>query len=316
MSTVALSPPEKTTRSMVPKTSSGRGYVWSAVIVASRLPEIICRQFGYDMELWISPLSQAIILLGMALVAAKLCPIKNVSGFVLAIAACSFGWRVVVPWIEASNVFHSVLDHLNWGGRFFALRAIRVTGALFIVVTLIGSGIGRRELFLRFGNWRAQVEPSPILFFRRPLRWTWLGVTLLLIFGVVLPAYLYSTLHPQIGLAHRLLFVLPWAIATSALNAANEEFQFRSVVLARLKNVVAPKEAFLIAAVLFGVGHYFGQPSGWGGVFLAGFAGWVWAKSMFETRGFTWAFATHFVQDMVIFCFLAMSAPDLSSAWS
>jgi membrane protease YdiL (CAAX protease family) len=100
------------------------------------------------------------------------------------------------------------------------------------------------------------------------------------------------------------------------LNAANEEFQYRSVLLARLRTVVPTNEAFLLVAVLFGVGHYFGQPSGWGGVFMAGFAGWIWAKSMVETRGFTCAFATHFVQDMVIFCFLAMSATDLSSAWS
>ena len=141
-------------------------------------------------------------------------------------------------------------------------------------------------------------------------------MTLLLIFGVLLPVYLYSTLHPQIDRVHRLLLVLPWAVATSALNAANEEFQFRSVLLARLRNVVPPGEAFLFSAVLFGVGHYFGQPSGWGGVLLTGFAGWIWAKSMIETRGFAWAFATHLVQDLVIFCFLALSAADLSSAWS
>ena len=49
---------------------------------------------------------------------------------------------------------------------------------------------------------------------------------------------------------------------------------------------------------------------------MAGFGGWIWAKSMVETRGFTCAFATHFVQDMVIFCFLALSGTDLSSAWS
>ena len=88
------------------------------------------------------------------------------------------------------------------------------------------------------------------------------------------------------------------------------------MLLARLTNVVSAKEAFLVVAIVFGVGHYFGQPSGWGGVFMAGFAGWIWAKSMVETRGFGCAFATHFVQDLVIFCFLAMSATNLSSAWS
>lgn len=286
------------------------------MIIGSRLPEIICLQFGFNVELWVSPLAQTLILLGLAIVAAKQCPITNLTGFILAIAALTFGWRVAVPWIESLSFFHSVSHHLSWGGRFFLLRAIRTTGALLLIVTLVGSGIGRRELFLRFGNWRAPVQSEPFLWFQRPIPWTRFAVTLLLIFGVLLPAYLYSTLHPQIGHWPSLLLVLPWAVATSALNAANEEFQFRSVLLARLRNVVSPREAFLLAAVLFGVGHYFGQPSGWGGVFLAGFAGWIWAKSMVETRGFACAFATHFVQDLVIFCFLAMSATDLSSAWS
>lgn len=307
---------EKMNRSALSQTWNGRGYAWSAVIIGSRLPEIICRQFGFNAGLWVSPLSETLILLGLAIVAAKLCPTKNITGFVLAIAMLSFSWGVVVPWIESSGVFHSASQHLSWGGRFFLLRAIRTIGALFLIVTLIGSGIDRRELFLRLGNWRAPVQPEPFLWFRRPVPWTRFAVTLLLIFGVILPAYLYSTMHPQIDRVHRLLLVLPWAVATSALNAANEEFQFRSVLLARLRNVVPPKEAFLFTAVLFGVGHYFGQPSGWGGVFMAGFAGWIWAKSMVETRGFSLAFATHFVQDLVIFCFLAMSATDLSLAWS
>jgi hypothetical protein len=41
---------------------------------------------------------------------------------------------------------------------------------------------------------------------------------------------------------------------------------------------------------------------------MAGTAGWIWGKSMIETRGFTCAFAIHFVQDMVIFGFLALTA--------
>jgi membrane protease YdiL (CAAX protease family) len=176
-----------------------------------------------------------------------------------------------------------------------------------MILTLIGSGIGRRELLLRVGNWHAPVQAESFLRFRRPIAWTGFTVMLLLLFGVVLPLYLFFALHPQFERMPRLLPLVPWALATSALNAANEEFQFRSVLLARLRNVVPIKEALLLTAVLFGICHYFGQPSGWAGVLMAGGAGWIWAKSMIETRGFTCAFASHFVQDMVIFSFLAMS---------
>jgi membrane protease YdiL (CAAX protease family) len=307
MPIIATSPPEKITRGVPAPTWNGRGYAWSAVLIGSRLPEIVCRHFDINAEMWL-PLSQTIILLGLAIVAAQIRPIKNLAGFILAIAALKFGWDVVAPWLAASSVVHSASRSLGWGGRFFLSRAVCTGGALLMIFTLIGSGIGRRELFLGVGNWRAPVQPEPFLCFRRPVSWTRFAVILFLIFGVVLPLFLFFTLHPQIGDKHHLLSLLPWAVATSALNAANEEFQFRSVLLARLSNVVSSKEACLLTAVLFGVDHYFGQPSGWGGVFMAGIAGWVWAKSMIETRGFTCAFASHFVQDMVIFGFLAMSA--------
>jgi hypothetical protein len=40
---------------------------------------------------------------------------------------------------------------------------------------------------------------------------------------------------------------------------------------------------------------------------MATIAGWIWAKSMVETRGAGWAFGIHMLQDVVIFYFLAMS---------
>ena len=121
-----------------------------------------------------------------------------------AIAALKFGWHIAVPWIEASSVYQSFTSSLDWSRRFFLARAIRLIGALLMIVTLIGSGIGRRELFLMVGNWRAPVQPEPFLRFRRPVPWTRFAVALLLIFGVVLPLFLYFTLHPEIGRGHRL----------------------------------------------------------------------------------------------------------------
>jgi membrane protease YdiL (CAAX protease family) len=106
----------------------------------------------------------------------------------------------------------------------------------------------------------------------------------------------------------RILRFLPWILGVAALNAANEEFQFRNVLLAHLRNIVTPGEAALLTAVLFGLGHFYGQPSGPIGVLMAGFAGWIWAKSMIETGGFVWAFTIHMVQDIVIFSFLAVAA--------
>jgi len=37
------------------------------------------------------------------------------------------------------------------------------------------------------------------------------------------------------------------------------------------------------------------------GIQVAGIVGWFLAKLMLETRGFFWAWAIHFVQDLIIF---------------
>src|SRR5205814_9547790 len=102
--------------------------------------------------------------------------------------------------------------------------------------------------------------------------------------------------------------LLPSALARAAVNAANEELPFRCVPLAQLRGGLPLGESLLITSIFFGLGHYFGQPSGPIGVLMATIAGWIWAKSMVETRGLGWAFGIHMVQDVVIFCFLAVSS--------
>jgi len=44
------------------------------------------------------------------------------------------------------------------------------------------------------------------------------------------------------------------------------------------------------------------------GVILAAFLGWILGKSMLETRGLFWAWFIHFLQDVLIFAFLAIGS--------
>jgi membrane protease YdiL (CAAX protease family) len=282
------------------------GLAWVIVLIGAGLSKILCHQFGWHAGLWL-PSIETVFFLGLAAAAPKIPGLGDLRGFILAVAAANFGWHVAVPWIEGLNVVRSLSQDLSWGGQFFVSRVIRTSGALLTILTLIGSGLTSRDLFLRIGDWRAQVQPEPFLSRVRGMSWARFAVIILLFFSVLLPAFLFFTLHPQLGRVNVFLSALPWAVATSLLNAASEEFQFRSVLLARLRNAVPSAEAMLLIAVFFGLTHYFGQPGGWAGVLMAGIAGWIWAKSMIETRGFMWAFLIHFVQDFVIFGFLAMA---------
>ena len=276
------------------------------MFVASSLPDIIFRQFSVDPPEWL-PFAQIGALLLLVIVCAFSPSWRGLSGFVLALAALRLGWSVVMPAFAWSDTLSNWSQRLNWGERQFLGRVLALSGAIIISLTLIGSGVTRRDLFLRWGDVGAPAQPEPLLLIRRPIPWTRFGPVLLIVFGVALPLFLYFSLRPDLSLAGRMWRFLPWGVATAVLNAANEEFQFRCVPLARLKHLLPDREIVLLTACFFGLAHYYGQPSGPVGVVLAGIAGWFWGKSMIETRGWTWAFGIHLVQDIVIFAFLAMT---------
>ena len=275
------------------------------MLSGSLLLTILSRSAGE--EGYSVPVAQVLVLVAASAIVGRSSRLRVLSGFLLTIAVLRLGWSVIAPMLTDWAPVQRLTDDLDWGPKMFVTRLLNATGALLMLTTFIGHRITRDDLFLRVGYMNAPVKPERILWFRSPLRWWHLGPLIIVIFALAMTAFLFSNLRPnfwQLSL-HWQLF--PWAVATAALNAANEEFQFRCVPLAHLRNVLPPHEGVWLTAVFFGLGHYFGQPSGWLGVAMATIAGFIWGKSMLETRGVGWAFAIHFVQDLVIFYFLAMS---------
>jgi membrane protease YdiL (CAAX protease family) len=280
---------------------------WAAVFLGSSLIEIIFREYLGGSRWWIGVTQCALLTAaGVAALASK--SFRPIGRFLLAVAALRLCWYVVAPKLTETQTVQGWLHAVDWGARLFIARLLTVIGAALMIFTLVGKGLNRRDAFLQVGNLAAPAQPIRWIGMRKPIRWTVFGPILLALFGIALPLFLYFSLQPNFAAGARVVHFLPWILATAALNAANEEFQFRCVLLAHLRNVVAPGEAILLTAVLFGIGHYYGQPSGPIGVVMAGIAGWIWGRSMIETRGFGWAFLIHMVQDIVIFCFLAMAA--------
>jgi len=277
------------------------------VIFSSALPTIIWRESGHARSFW-PALIQCALLIISAIAVLPFSRLRVLTRFLFALAALRLGWYIVAPWLETIEFVRMSLQSASWGERLLIHRTVALAGAILMSLTLIGSGITRRDLFLRQGDLAAPAQPISFLWPRKPIPWTVFGPVLLVVFGIVLPLFLYFTVHPAFSAGARILHFSPWILGVAALNAANEEFQFRNVLLAHLRNIVTPGEAALLTAVLFGLGHYYGQPSGPIGVLMAGFAGWIWAKSMIETRGSAWAFLIHMVQDIVIFSFLAVGA--------
>lgn len=283
-----------------------RRAAWIAVICCT-VPKIIWQESGHQGSCWFTAM-ESLLVLAMASAAIWVRSLRSIVRFLIAIALLNLAWSCLSPALVGLPAVRNVTDHSSWGARLFLNRTFTLTGAILLGFTLIGSGITRRDLFLCVGNPAASAQPIPFLGLRKPISWAWLGPAFILVFALVLAPYLYLTVHPNFNISDRILRTLPWSFAVAVLNAASEEFQFRSVLLAHLRGVFRPAEAVLLTAVHFGLGHYFGQPSGLLGTLMAGFAGWIWARSMVDTRGGVWAFVIHFVQDMVIFTFLVVGA--------
>jgi membrane protease YdiL (CAAX protease family) len=280
--------------------------VWGAVI-GSTVPEIIWRESGHEIFFWWTCTESLLILL-VALAAIWVPPLRKVARFLIAISILNFAWRYLSPALTALPAVGAVTDNVSWGERLFLHRTFTLSGVVLVSLTLIGSGITRRDLFLCKGDLSAPARPIPFLGLRKPVSWTWLGPAFIVLFAAVLAPYLYLTVYPNFKAGDRILRIFPWILAVAALNAASEEFQFRSVLLAHLRGVFRPAENILLTAAFFGLNHYYGQPSGPLGVLMAGAAGWIWARSMIDTRSGIWAFLIHMTQDIVILTFLAVGA--------
>lgn len=87
-------------------------------------------------------------------------------------------------------------------------------------------------------------------------------------------------------------------------NSFFEGVVFRNGIL-RVFDSFLPKSILLVAGGLyFGIGHFYGAPSGIGGVAMASLLGWYMNRAMYETKGVLCSWMIHALQDAVIFSFL------------
>ena len=241
------------------------------------------------------------LLAGATYAMAALQPLR---GYALALLAVTAGASALES-IEQSPAW---IDAFAGAKPYYAALARAAAQALpcaLLALTLLGSGLRRRDVFLTTGDMAA---PSPVSFGGRKVSWIWLGPVMALLLASGLIIQLTLTLGVGPSLLSRALSALPLALVFAAINAAQEEFQFRAVLLARLGPVVGTAQALLITSALFGLAHWFGHPSGVSGLLMAGVAGYVWGRSMTDTGGSAWAWLIHAAQDVVIFTFFVAAA--------
>lgn len=284
---------------------------WIIILLASSLSLILWREFGAGEPLWwpILTLSLLLIFLIATLVKKTLKPLRMFISVILIIFVFGYGggWQWgIVPAIRESSFWIQWTNQMPWALSSIATHLLRLTPAIAVLSFLLLTGRKRNDFFLIKGDIRAPVEPSKLIGMKSPKPWTKIGSIFTIIFSIGTLMFLLFSTFPSASDFVRALPLIPVAILIAAINAFNEEFTLRAAPLSELKGVIGKMQALLITTVYFGLGHFYGVPSGILGIVLSAYLGWFIGKSLLETKGFFWAWIIHFFPDVIIFTFYAM----------
>ncbi|MFD2700931.1 CPBP family intramembrane glutamic endopeptidase [Paenibacillus shunpengii] len=178
--------------------------------------------------------------------------------------------------------------------------------SLAIIVIGIVYGIAGKEglTYLNLRRRDGIILPEPWIGIKPKETESWknLGFNFTIVITLVTTVVIYFQLGYGESISLELYPGFIFILIFSLMNAFSEEIIFRfSFVSIVSRYGFSPYIAQGLAALTFGIVHYFGNPGGIAGVLMAAFIGWFLAKSMLETKGFFWALTIHFLQDVVIF---------------
>ncbi len=183
----------------------------------------------------------------------------------------------------------------------YQLLTLGLAGGVLLLARLLGPLSFKK--FFGLGKLDAPVEPVRLIGLTPQPGESWLQVGRNFAFIITGVTFIFIYLQAIRGnsIAAANLRYLPWILVFSVTNAFTEEMITRFAVVSALDGLIPARYIYLVSAAIFGLVHYFGTPGGIAGVLMAGFMGWLLAKSIVECRGIAWAWLIHGLQDIVIF---------------
>jgi hypothetical protein len=276
---------------------------WVVTVLVSTVPVIVLTELTGSAPGWVAvaQLAIAATLLGTSLLVPAWRPLRGLGVVLVALPLLLHG----ASWVDLTfQPMQDLLGASAFDGRMQAEQLTKLVLALLMVGILLMLGYGRRDLFLARGDLRAPISPVRWLGFPHPDPWWRFGLQWGFYVAAGLALVLYLVQRPS-GQLSAVLPMVPSILFYAALNAFNEEMTYRAPLLATLEPAVGSTQAVWMAALLFGSAHYYGM--GLAGAVLSVFMGWLLGKAMVETRGLFWAWWIHFLSDVAIFTFLAMT---------
>jgi hypothetical protein len=283
-------------------------FSWTIVLIVSPLAIIFWRTLAAHEPIWWPWVHFAALLILMSLTFFKstLKPFRRFAAIVIVIFVMGYGggwdWGLI-PFIRSSEVWGLWIAPVPGAVPEIILHLLRLSPALIILSFLLLSGRKRKDFYLIKGDTRATIEKSRILGIKKPEPWIKIALLFSAVFASVTTLFLIAVNGFPLESFASNWFLIPVGLLIATINAFNEEFTLRAAPLGEIEPVIGKANSILVTATYFGLGHYFGVPSGVLGVLLSGFLGWFLGKSMIETKGFFVAWLVHFITDIPIFLF-------------
>lgn len=210
--------------------------------------------------------------------------------------------------LSANKFLPNVALTLNGNSFINTLLKYQIFAFLIAIVVLyvtLKVSPSSREI-LTFGNLSTIAQKERWLFINGKTSWKSNGIQLLLFISIATGIFMFLAVKYTGSLNNFQWSFIPFILLISLTNSFSEEIIYRFAINGNLMNGTSKLLVLLISAILFGLPHYLGYPSGIVGVLMAGMLGYVLSKATYETQGIGIACTIHFVQDIIIFTALCM----------
>ena len=296
-----------------PRTASAQSnstttLAWLIMVLASMLPDVILNEVVHLQVSWLYYAKFGILLLAAAstffFTSAR--PLRNFTFILLGLYLVEelVARFTAAPFWKAHFATFQAPFSVTMAGEQIG----RLIAAFLMIAILLVMGYNRKDIFLSPGKLNARMQPVRWLGFPKADPWTNFGGQFAVYISLGLFAFLMIGGHPSLAAFQRIIPILPIILGLALMNAFSEEMTFRAALIAGLENSIGSRQAVYVAAAFFGLAHFYGVPYGILGVAMSSFLGWLLGKAMVETRGMFWSLLIHFLQDVLVFSFLAMGS--------
>ena len=229
--------------------------------------------------------------------------LRPLSGFLLILLAV-LTINMLTGFIQTTSFWKSTFNTASFAGNFGSSILLKIIGILPILAVLFLIFRSRSEFYLCIGDLKQKASRINWLGIKEnQITWGKLAIIsgLLISLGTILLTIITVTNVSEIKGLGNWLSYLPLILVLALANSFCEGLIFRSAIMATLKDELPKNQLVLIAALFFGISHYYGAPGGPLGVIMSGLLGWYMCRSMYETKGFVSSWMIHAMQDVVIF---------------